>query len=99
MIVQKMVDAVNRFDPEFFKFIEDPLPLEETLEFQVQQTFDESARCCWPKAFIQEFDRDLGGLSSKLADYKANSEAVLAQSVRSVMGVPRTALPDEEAID
>jgi thymidylate synthase ThyX len=99
IIVQKMVDAVNRFDPGFFQFIEDPLPLEETLEYQVQKTFDESARCCWPKAFIQEFDRELGGLSSKLIDYKANSETVLAQSVRSVMGVPRTALPDDEAID
>jgi hypothetical protein len=94
-----MVEAVNRFDPDFFKFIEDPLPLEETLEYQVQKTFDENARCCLPKAFIQEFDRELGGFSSKLIDFKANSEAVLAQSVRSVMGVPGSAMPDPEAID
>ena len=92
IIVQKMVDAVNQFDPGFFQFIEDPLPLEETLEYQVLQTFDENARCCWPKAFIKEFDQELEGQSSKLIDYKANSETVLAQSVRSVMGVPEKML-------
>ena len=91
IIVQKMVDAVNQF--------EDPLPLEKTLEYQVLQTFDESARCCWPKAFIKEFDREMGDLSSKLIDYKANSETVLAQSVRTVMGVPQSVIPDDEAID
>lgn len=99
IIVQKMVDEVNRLDPEFFKFIEDPLPIEETLEFQILKTFDESLRCCWPKAFIREFDRELDSFSSKLIDYKVNSEAVLAQSVRSVLGVPRNAMADEEAID
>jgi len=99
IVIGKMVEAVNRFDPEFFKFIEDPLPMEETLEYQMLQTFDESARCCWPKAFNQEFDRELGQLSSKLIDFKANSETVLAQSVRSVMGTPQSAMTDSDAID
>jgi len=32
VVIGKMVEAVKtQFDPEFFKFIEDPLPLEETL--------------------------------------------------------------------
>ncbi len=99
IIVQKMVDAVNQFDPGFFKFIEDPLPLEKTLEYQMLQTFDENAKCCWPKVFIKEFDEEMGTLSSRLIDYKANSETVLAQSVRTVMGVPRSIIPDDEAID
>jgi thymidylate synthase ThyX len=99
VIVQKMVNAVNQFDPGFFKFIEDPLPLEQTLEYQIIQTLDESARCCLPKAFIKEFDRELDGLSSKLIDFKANSETVLAQSVRSVIGVPQSTMTDDEAID
>src|SRR5439155_8888412 len=47
----------------------------------------------------REFDRELGGLSSRMIDYKTNSETVLAQSVRSVMGVPQSAMPDDEAID
>jgi hypothetical protein len=94
-----MVEAVNRFDPGFFKNIEDPLPLEATLEYRVLQTFDENARGSWPKAFIREFDRELGDCSSRLIDSKANSEAVLAQSVRGVLGLPRSAMPDAEAID
>ncbi len=98
-VVRKMVDEVNRLDPEFFKYIEDPLPLEKTLEYEILQGFDESLRCCWPKAFIQEFDRELDNYSSKLIDYKANTERVLAQSVRSVLGVPSGAMSDAEAID
>lgn len=99
IIVDKMVEAVNRFDPGFFKFVEDPLPLEQTLEYQMMQTFDASLRCCWPKAFMKEFDQELEGYSSRLIDYKVNAEAVLAQSVRSVMGVPKNAVSDEDAID
>lgn len=99
VVIDKMVAAVNAHDPDFFKNIEDPLPLEETLEFQALKDFDESTRCCWPKAFIQEFDRELDGLSSKLIDYKANAEKVLAQSVRSVLGAPGTAMSDDDAIE
>lgn len=99
IVIGKMVEEVNCLDPDFFKYIEDPLPLEQTLEFQLLQNFDESLRCCWPKAFIKEFDRELGGYSSKLVDYKVNSERVLAQSVRSVIGVPENGLSDDDAID
>ncbi len=99
IVVGKMVEAVSRFDPEFFKDIEDPLPLEQTIEYQILQTFDESARHFYPKAFIKEFDQELGGLSSKLIDFKANSEVVLAQSVRTVLGLPKSAMTDAEAID
>lgn len=98
IIVQKMVEAVNRFDPGFFKFIEDPMPLEETLEYQLMSRDGPALRGGRPKAFNQEFDRSLDGYSSKLIDYKANAEAVLAQSVRSVLGLPSGAMGDSEAI-
>jgi thymidylate synthase ThyX len=99
IVVQKMVAAVREFDPEFFKFIEDPLPLEETLEFQMMQTLDPSPGGLRAETFLREFDRELGGFSSKLVDWKANAEAVLAQSVRSVLGLPAGAMSDAEAID
>jgi thymidylate synthase ThyX len=98
-VIEKMVAEVNALDPDFFKFIEDPLSLEQTLEYQLMQEFDESLKASWPKAFIQEFDREIGGYSSKLVDYKANSEKVLAQSVRSVLGVPSSGMQDVDAID
>jgi len=99
VIVQKMVQAVNRHDPEFFKFIEDPLPLEETPEFQLLSQFEESRRSSLSEAFIREFDQELDGYSSKLIDFKTNSEKVLAQSVRSVLGLPASAMSDEKAIE
>jgi thymidylate synthase ThyX len=103
IVVQKMVEAVNAFDPEFFKYIEDPLPLEETLEFQVLSRFDEAVAgrlaTATKKQFIKEFDREMGEFSSRLIDYKANAERVLAQSVRSVLGAPEVAMTDADAID
>ena len=99
IVVQKMVDAVNASDPDFFKFIEDPLPLEQTFEYQLLSQWSEDVKRAWPEAFIREFDRDLDGYSSKLVDYKANAEPVLAQSVRSVLGMPAAALSDDDAID
>ncbi len=98
LIVRKMVDAVNRHDPEFFKFIEDPLPLEKTPEYQILSDFMDSRRASLSKAFIEEFDGDLGGYSSRLVDFKVNSEKVLAQSVRHVLGLPLSALSDDDAI-
>jgi len=38
IVVNKMVEAVNQLDPDFFKFIEEEMPLEETLEYQLMQT-------------------------------------------------------------
>jgi flavin-dependent thymidylate synthase len=99
VIVKKMVEAVNQRDPDFFKYIEDPMPLEQTLEYQILKGYDDAQRQSWPQEFIEEFDRDMGGLSSKLVDYKANAEPVLAQSVRSVLGIPKSAMTDTDAID
>src|SRR6185503_5232 len=81
LVVEKMVDEVRRLDPLFFRAIEDPVPLEETLEHRV---FEERRRL--PKAdaaFVKEFDAELGDRRSKLVDWKANAPAVMAQSVRS----------------
>jgi thymidylate synthase ThyX len=98
-VVKKMIEAVNQFDPDFFKFIEDPMPLEQTLEYQMLKSFSDDAKKEWPRAFIKEFDAELAGYSSKMVDYKINSEKVLAQSVRSVLGMPASALTDADAID
>lgn len=98
-VVDKMVEAVNRHDPDFFKFIEDPMPLEETLEYRLLADMRLADAPRATDEFVKEFDASLDGLSSKLIDYKANSEAVLAQSVRSVLGLSASALSDAEAVD
>jgi thymidylate synthase ThyX len=98
-VVDRMVEAVRQVDPLFFRKVDDPVPLERTLEARM---FEEARKALGPgggEAFVREFDADLGPLRSKLVDWKASGEAVMAQSVRSMLGLPREALADAEAID
>ena len=99
VVVDKMVAAVHAFDPLFFRKVDDPVPLDETLEFRM---FEETRKALGPAggaAFVREFDADLGPLRSKLVDWKANAEKVMAQSVRSMLGLSADALSEAEAID
>lgn len=99
MVVHKMVDEVLKHDPLYQTVLEEPLDLTETPEYAFfaahQHAVNQRAR----RSFIKEFDRSLGGRVSALIDYKANSEAVLAASVREVLGVGSNLLGDKEAID
>jgi hypothetical protein len=98
-VVDKMVAAVHAFDPLFFRKIDDPIPLDQTVEHRM---FEETRKSLGPDgsaAFVQEFDADLGPLRSKLIDWKANAERVMAQSVRSMLGLPAPQLDDAAAID
>jgi flavin-dependent thymidylate synthase len=98
LVVEKMVDAVRAVDPEFADFMEDPLPLEQTPEYQAFQSLSGNGTKSPKSQFLREFDADLGGRSSKLVDYKVNGEKVFAQSVRSVLGLPKSRLTDDAAI-
>jgi flavin-dependent thymidylate synthase len=95
-VIQRMVDEVLRHDPLYAAVLEDPLPLEETPEFALFQTLA-SARAT-DGSFRREFDRELSGRVSRLVDWKANNEEVLASSVREILGVSRAALSDDDAI-
>jgi thymidylate synthase ThyX len=98
-VVGAMCALVERVDPEFWKHAEDPLPLEETLEHELFTRFHpDGGGGSVARAFVDEFDARLGGLRSKLVDWKHHGEASLAQAVRSVLGVPTVELPDAEAL-
>ena len=99
LVVDKMIQAVNEVDPEFFKFIEDVIPLEKTPEFQFFQNIQGSERDWTGEIFVKEFDAELGSYTSKLIDYKLNAEQTMAQAVRSVLGVRKASMTDESAID
>jgi len=100
LLVQGMVDAVRQVDPLFFRDVEDPLPLESTLEYRALaelgrvEVRGESAR-----AFLREFDAGLGPLSSKLVDGSSHATASVAAGVRAVLGLASDALSDEAAVD
>ena len=95
-IIHHMVEAVKKEDPDFEKEIQDPYRLEDTPEFQILNEFQLSHR---PSDFIREFDESLEGMWSKLVDYKLHAEQTLAGSVRSVFGLTKQQLSNEDAIE
>jgi thymidylate synthase ThyX len=107
IVVRLMMQAVLDADPLLEKIVQEPLPLEETVEYQFWE--ERSAwsveRGAWSverggtqEAFRREFDEGLNGHTSRLVSWKADNEGVLAQAVREVLGLPATALSDKEAI-
>ena len=97
-VVKKMIEAVSAVDPEFFKFIEEAIPLHETPEYQFFQSVQNTQRDWTGEFFIKEFDEELGSYTSRLMDYKVNGERTMAQAVRSVLSVQKSSLTDEEAV-
>jgi flavin-dependent thymidylate synthase len=95
-VVGQMVEEVLRHDPLYAAVLQDPIPLEETPEYEIFQTL--RAPRASGAAFRREFDQELGGRVSRLVDWKANNEEVLAASVREILGLPRAALSDDAAI-
>ena len=99
IVIKKMIEAVNEVDPLFFKNIEDPIPLEETPEYEFLASHSLSQDLGSREAFLDEFDTELGGLTSKLVDYKVNGQKSMAQAVRAVLGLTEDRLTEEEAIE
>lgn len=99
IVIRKMIEEVNKVDPLFMKKCEDPIPLEDTLEYQIFNQFNNSINKCKTIDFIKEFDSEFDSHYSKLIDYKYNGEKTMVQSVRSVLGLTKEKLPDDKAID
>ena len=98
-VIGAMCRLVEQVDPEFFRHAPDPLRLEETLEHELFTRFHPTGDGgATSREFVREFDQRLGGRRSLLVDWKLHGQASMAQAVRSVLGVPRSALADAEAI-
>jgi thymidylate synthase ThyX len=97
IVIGKMVEELLKHDPLYEVILEEPLDLSQTPEAQFFAARPEINT--QRKAFQQEFDERLEGYCSKLVDYKINNELSLANAVREVLGVPRTSLSDDEAIE
>jgi thymidylate synthase ThyX len=95
-VVGRMVEEVLRHDPLYDRVLQEPIPLEETPEYLLFQ--DRPPSNSSDAEFRREFDRELSGRVSRLVDWKANNEEVLASSVREILGLPRSGLSDDEAI-
>jgi thymidylate synthase ThyX len=95
-VVDEMVAAALRHDPDLAGVLEEPLPLEETPEFALFSEFHGTRP--QPEEFRQEFDRDLGSLTSKLLGAAGDNVENVATAVRSVLGLPKARLGSEEAV-
>src|SRR5690349_8303870 len=95
-VVGQMVAEVLRHDPLYASVLQDPMPLEETPEARAFEALPRVRP--GSRTFREEFDRELGGRVSRLVDWKSNNEAILASSVREILGAPRAALSDDDAI-
>ncbi|MEW6733615.1 MAG: FAD-dependent thymidylate synthase [Acidobacteriota bacterium] len=99
IVVGRMVEELLHYDPLYETILEPPLDLMETPEARFFTTRPEWSDAKHRSNFLKEFDESLGSYTSKLIDYKINNERSLADAVREVLGVPRTALDDTEAIE
>ncbi len=104
-IVNQMVSQILEMDPYFLGGPRHPLDLtplanEQSLEAEtfrdwhtnLGQNRDGAER------FFEEYDAQLGGLNSKLVQFNPNGEQVLAEAVRTVMGMKAGSISDEDAI-
>ncbi len=95
-VVDRMVAEVLALDPLYATVLEDPIPLEETPEYEAFRSVAD--RPAAHARFREEFDASLEGRVSKLVDWKTNNEGVLASAVREVLGLPASEMSDDDAI-
>src|SRR3972149_3277493 len=91
-----MVQEVLRAEPLYKVVLEEPLETDAIPEYQFFQSEKHDRTSKLTKRFLQEFDSSLDGRISRLIDYKHLNEAVLAQSVREVLGIPSSTLKDKK---
>ncbi len=97
-VVGKMAQAVRRLDPDFGRLFERPLDAGELPE---ARTLDRLGGAFDPDRagrFRAEFDAALGDRVSRLVGWAPEGEALTAQAVRDLLGAPRSALSDDDAI-
>ncbi|MEW6323593.1 MAG: FAD-dependent thymidylate synthase [Acidobacteriota bacterium] len=94
LVIGTMVDRVKEIDPLFFEKVGlDTLPAAELPEADFPRPRANGDR------FAADFDARLGGRVSRLRDWSANAEAVVAEAVRATFGLGEDEMADEEAID
>lgn len=98
-VVGRMVALLLEHDPLFASLLEEPLPLEQSPEAQFYATLTGAPGPAALQAEARrEFDAALGGRVSRLVDWKHRNEESVAQAVREVLGLPRSALGDDAAL-
>jgi thymidylate synthase ThyX len=103
LVVGKMIEAVLAVEPGYRAVLEDPIPLDETIEARALARLGgdgggHGAGSGVDRGFAERFDQALDGRVSRLVDWKVGNESTVAESVREVLGASPEALPDEAAL-
>ncbi|MGE0041044.1 MAG: FAD-dependent thymidylate synthase [Vicinamibacterales bacterium] len=94
LVIEAMVDLVREMDPLFFEKVGlEPLEAGDLPE----AAFPRPA--AGGDAFAAAFDRRLNGRVSRLVDWPARGETIVADAVRATFGLTAGEMPDAEAID
>jgi thymidylate synthase ThyX len=94
VVIERMVELVNQVDPLFFERVGlDTLPPARLPEAAFPRPRGDG------DAFAAAFDARLGGRVSRLRDWSAHAEVVVAEAVRATFGLTERELDDDEAID
>ncbi len=93
-VAEKLIQALLDFDPNYEVTLQQPL--EEDVFPETRLLAEQNPGHA--QAFRREFDGELGGLTSRLCGWTPNAERLVADAVREVMGLPRAAMSDEEAL-
>jgi thymidylate synthase ThyX len=94
LIISEMVRLVKEWDPNFFEKVgPDPIASDDVPEMSLPRPSSGGDR------YAAEFDARLGGRWSHLRDASPDAEEIVAEAVRSVFGLTRDEMPDDEALD
>lgn len=98
-VVEKMVEEVAKVDPDFFRNVDEPLPLEETVEHRVFEEFFRTRSPAAGDGFVRQFDARLEGMRSRLIGRSMDPEGTIAEALRVTLGLGPEQLPDAEAVE
>lgn len=98
VVVGQMLDRVREIDPLFEKELQDPIALDQTLEYRLLSQFSQNKRAASAE-FTRSFDEGLEGHVSKLVAWTHDAEKNLATAVRVALGRAPSELPDDQAIN
>lgn len=95
-VIGQMVERVKEIDPQFFERIgSGPLAEEALPEPRLAAEGSPAGRALAK----QEFDRELGGLTSRMIAATPDAESIVARSFRYVLGLSETEMDDDRALE
>lgn len=98
LVLGRMVEELLAHDPEYRITLEEPLDPETLPEARFLAAHPQVMEGAVAPAFVREFDESMAGATSRLVGHTAEGERLVADAVREVLGQPRVALSDNEAI-